>query len=243
MEVRGKTVLVTGGARRIGRVICTAFARRGARVVIHYHHSRAAAREAVSELRSLGAPARTVQADLASVREVERLINDLLEDGGVDVLVNSASNYLRAPVETLTEADWDKSINTNLRGPFFCALRLGLAMRERGGGKIINIGDWAGARPYEDYLPYCISKAGITAMTVGLAKALAPQVQVNCVAPGPILLPDDFSDEDRQRVIQATPLGRIGNPQDIASTVAFLVEATDFVTGATYLVDGGRSIA
>jgi pteridine reductase len=98
-------------------------------------------------------------------------------------------------------------------------------------------------RPYDDYLPYCVSKAGIIALTQGLAKALAPQVQVNCVAPGPVLLPEDFTEEERRKVVQATPLKRIGSPDDVARTVLFLVEAGDFVTGATYLVDGGRSIA
>jgi NAD(P)-dependent dehydrogenase (short-subunit alcohol dehydrogenase family) len=244
MDVRAKTVLVTGGAKRVGRAICDVFADRGANVVIHYNRSEEEARTAVADLAARGVQALALRADLAVGAEAVALVGEAERRlGGVDVLVNSASVYFRTPLATLDEADWDRTLDTNLKGPFLCALHCGRAMQRRGAGKIVNIGDWAGIRPYDDYLPYCVSKAGIIALTKGLAKALAPQVQVNCVAPGPVLLPEDFTEEERRKVIQATPLKRLGSPEDVARTVLFLVEGTDFVTGATYLVDGGRLIA
>jgi NAD(P)-dependent dehydrogenase (short-subunit alcohol dehydrogenase family) len=116
-------------------------------------------------------------------------------------------------------------------------------MLKAGAGKIINLADWAAFRPYKDYLPYCVAKAGVIALTKALAQTLAPTIQVNAIAPGPVLLAEDFDDSIRQAVIRATPLKRIGAPEDIAQTVVFLVEGSDFITGATIVVDGGRLIA
>ncbi|HYY16400.1 MAG TPA: SDR family oxidoreductase, partial [Gammaproteobacteria bacterium] len=112
-----------------------------------------------------------------------------------------------------------------------------------GSGKIINLADWAGFRPYQDYIPYCVAKAGIIALTKALAKTLAPNIQVNAVAPGPVMLPEDFTDREREAVMRATPLKRLGSPMDVARTVVFLVEGSDFITGAIIMVDGGRLIA
>jgi pteridine reductase len=115
-------------------------------------------------------------------------------------------------------------------------------MKEAGEGIIINIGDWAGERPYTNYLPYCITKAGVIAMTKGLAKSLAPEVRVNCINPGPVMLPDDLSDTEREDVIRKTPLRRTGNPADVANAVVFLCEGTTFMTGAMITIDGGRTV-
>jgi NAD(P)-dependent dehydrogenase (short-subunit alcohol dehydrogenase family) len=163
--------------------------------------------------------------------------------GHLDILVNNASNYYKTPFATLTEAQWDDLVGTNLKGTFLMSKRVGDEMLKAGSGKIINLADWAGFRPYNDYLPYCVAKAGVIAFTKALAKTLAPQIQVNAVAPGPVMLPEDFSESLRQAVVRATPLKRIGTPEDIAQTVVFLVEGSDFITGTIIPVDGGRLIA
>jgi NAD(P)-dependent dehydrogenase (short-subunit alcohol dehydrogenase family) len=244
MELRGRWALVTGGAKRIGRTIALELAGRGANVAVHYHTSASEADAVVKQIEARGVKALALHADLGRADEVLALAQ-AAEDrtGGVDVLVNNASNYFRVPFDDLTEAVWDASLDVNLKAPFLLSWALGRAMRRRGAGRIVNLADWAGERPYDDYLPYCVSKAGITCLTKALAKALAPAVQVNAVAPGPVLPPDDLGDAERQAITRATPLKRFGTPEDVARCVRFLVEEADFSTGAVFLVDGGRLIA
>jgi NAD(P)-dependent dehydrogenase (short-subunit alcohol dehydrogenase family) len=185
-----------------------------------------------------------LQGNITRSGDVEAIVRQAVERfGRIDILVNNASNYYKTPFETLTEAQWDDLVGTNLKGTFLVCKRVGDEMLRMGAGKIINLADWAGFRPYKDYLPYCVAKAGVIALTTALAKTLAPQIQVNAVAPGPVLLPEDFSETLRQAVIQATPLKRLGKPEDIAQTIVFLVEGSDFITGAIIPVDGGRLIA
>ena len=175
---------------------------------------------------------------------MERLAGEAeARSGGLAVLVNSAANYLRVPFDHLTEAVWDASLDTNLKAPFLLSWSVGRAMRARGAGRIINIADWAGERPYRDYLPYCVSKAGVICLTKALAKELAPEVTVNAIAPGPVMPPEDMGEAERQAIVRATPLRRLGAPEDIARCVRFLAEEADFTTGSTYYVDGGRLIA
>jgi pteridine reductase len=133
-------------------------------------------------------------------------------------------------------------MDLNLKAPFLLSLHAGRAMRAHGAGKIVNVADWAGSRPYRGYLPYCVSKAGVLALTQALAKEFAPEVQVNAVAPGPVLLPDGFGQEERERVLRRVPLRRMGSPEDVANAVLFLVEGTDFATGSVVAVDGGQGI-
>jgi len=163
--------------------------------------------------------------------------------GRLDILVNSASVFHRKPLEELTERDWDTNLDTNLKAPFFLSKFAGAAMRRQGAGKIVNIGDWAGIRPYNNYLPYVVSKAGIIGLTKALAKALAPEVQVNCVAAGPVMLPEDYGAEEAAKIAKATLTQRLGSPEDVARAVLFFCEGTDFATGATLVIDGGRLIA
>jgi NAD(P)-dependent dehydrogenase (short-subunit alcohol dehydrogenase family) len=197
-----------------------------------------------TEIEACGVRSARLGADLADPRQVRTLAETAeRETGGIDLLVNSASNYLRTPFDTITEADWDASLDVNLKAPFLLAWTLGRAMRGRGEGAIVNVADWAGERPYRHYLPYCVSKAGILALTKALAKELAPQVRVNAVAPGPVLLPEDFSPEQVAAVERATPLARIGTPEDVARAIRFLAEEAGFSTGAVLHVDGGRGIA
>jgi len=244
MELRGRWALVTGAAKRVGRSIALALAERGANVVVHYHTSLAEAEATVGALAALGVRTVALGADLSRTADVERLAGEAeSRSGGLAVLVNSASNYLRVPFDGLTEAVWDASIDTNLKAPFLLAWHIGRAMRARGTGRIINIADWAGERPYRDYLPYCVSKAGIISLTRALAKELAPEVTVNAVAPGPVMPPEDMVESERQAIMRATPLRRLGTPEDVGRCVRFLAEEADFTTGSTYHVDGGRLIA
>jgi len=213
-------------------------------VIVHYHASADAAAATVREIEALGVRALALPGDLGRGDDVARLAREAeAHSGGVDVLVNNASNYLRAPFDELTEAIWDASLDVNLKAPFLLAWHLGRAMRARGRGRIVNLTDWAGERPYADYLPYCVSKAGVICLTKALAKALAPAVQVNAVSPGPVLPPEDLTPSEREAIVRATPLRRFGTPEDVARCVRFLVEEADFTTGAVYLVDGGRLIA
>jgi pteridine reductase len=244
MEVRGRWALVTGAAKRVGRAIARELATRGMHVVVHYHTSQDEAAAAVAEFEGLGVKAIALRADLARAGDVRAMAEAAeARTDGIAVLVNSASNYLRVPFDDLTEAAWDASLDTNLKGPFLLSWHLGRARRTRGDGRIVNIADWAGERPYVDYLPYTVSKAGLICLTKALAKELAPQVAVNAVAPGPVLPPDDMSDAEKQAIVRATPLRRLGSPEDVARCVRFLVEEADFSTGALYLVDGGRLVA
>ena len=244
MELRGRWALVTGAARRVGRSIARELATRGMHVVVHDHTSGDEAASAVAEFERLGVKALALRADLARADEVRALAEAAeARTGGIAVLVNSASNYLRVRFDDLTEEVWDASLDTNLKGPFLLSWHLGRAMRARGEGRIVNIADWAGERPYVDYLPYVVSKAGLVCLTKALAKELAPEVAVNAVAPGPVLPPDDMGDAEKQAIVRATPLRRLGRPEDVARCVRFLAEEADFTTGALYLVDGGRLVA
>lgn len=241
MDLGGKTALVTGGTRRVGRAIVLELARAGANVVVHYHASGSEAAATCAAVTSCGAKATAVAADLADAAAVQRLAREATAVfGGVDVLVNSASVFVHTPIENLTDAEWDRTLAVNLKGPSLLAAQLGVMMRERAGGVIINIADWAALRPYRGYLPYCVSKAGMLALTTGLAKALAPSVRVNCIAPGPVLPPDDYTEDDRAQLARRTPLGHLGSPEDVARMVRFLVVEAEFCTGGVYLVDGGR---
>ena len=245
MELQGKTALVTGAAKRVGREIALGLARRGANIVVHYHASPADARRTVAEIKTLGVDAVAVKADQSNARQVRTACTQALKHfRTIDILVASAAVYKRTPFDTLTEADWDFHIDANLKGPFLFALEIGRQMKRRKlAGKIILFADWAAIRPYADYLPYCVSKAGIICLAKSLAKALGPCVQVNAIAPGPILLPPDMTEAEKRQVIDATVVKRIGSPQDIVNAVLFLIEGSDFVTGHTLVVDGGRLIA
>ncbi len=242
MEIRGKTALVTGAAKRVGRVIALQLAQKGAHIVLHYHNSDLAAQKTRDEVTSLGVRCDLVQADLSNSVQVQLMTQELVQKNiSVDILVNSASIFHKTPIDTVTEADWDQFMDANLKSYFLLSREIGLAMKKNAGGKIINIIDWSAFRPYKDYLPYCVSKGGLLTLTKALARDLAPNVCVNAVAPGPVLKPEDLSDEENQIVIQKTPLGRWGKPEDVAYAVNFLVE-NDYINGTVLVVDGGRSI-
>jgi len=241
MELRGRRALVTGAGVRLGRVIAHALLRKGVAVAIHYHRSEHGARQTAVEGEAMGGRVALLQADLADAAQAEALPGRAAEAlGGLDVLVNSAAVMERHPVETITPADWDRTMDLNLRGGFFVARGAAAAMGEQGGA-IVNIADLAAFERWTGYPAHVISKAGVVAMTEVLAKALAPRVRVNAVAPGAVLLPDDWDAASGERLVATTPLGRLGAPTDVVAAVLFLLEQ-DFLTGETLVVDGGRRI-
>ncbi len=239
MDIRGKTALVTGAAKRVGREIALHLARKGANIVLHYHRSKAEAEKTALEIRALGTECRLVSADLSNAAVVEKMATEAAVRPP-HILVNSASVFYKTPLCDAKDSDWDSIMDTNLKAPFLLSKIIGCAMAKGTGGKIINIADWSGFRPYKDYAPYCVSKGGLLTLTKALVRDLSPKVQANSVAPGPILPPPDMSEEEKEQVTKKTLLGRWGSPLDIAYATAFLIES-DFINGTVLVVDGGRS--
>jgi len=239
MELTGRTALVTGGARRIGRAIVEALAQAGARVAIHCRSSLGEARKLARRFPG----AVVVEADLADPEAAAALAGIAEEalGGRLDVLVNNASTFVRAPLGTWTPESVRSALDVNLAAPLLLSHHAGMRMRARGGGCIVNLTDWAIARPYADYVPYFAAKAGLASATAGLARALAPEVRVNAVAPGPILMPEGTDAAYEAKVVGATPLGRLGGPESVVAAVLFLI-GHEFMTGNTVTVDGGRSL-
>ena len=241
MQIRHRTALVTGAAKRVGRSIALRLAREGAHIQLHYHTSRQEAETTAAEIRSLGVSCKLLAADLSDPAEVQRLLDEVRSIGTPDIVVNSASLFYKTPLGQTDGQDWEKLLDTNLRAPFFISQALGRSMQEKRSGAIVNIADWSGFRPYRDYPAYCASKGGLITLTRALARDLAPDVRVNAVAPGPVLLPPDFTEAEKEAVTRQTAVGRIGTPEDVASAVAYLLD-NDFVNGSVLVVDGGRSI-
>ncbi len=238
MGLVGKTAFVTGAAKRLGRISALALARAGADVILHVHTSSADA--LVEEVHEIGRHAEVVRGDLSRGAEILRVAEEVVARAGkIDVLVNNAATFFASPLEVLAPEVWRHVLRVNLTAPFIFALRLGRMMQSAGCGKIIQLGDWSGQRPVPRYLPYCVAKGGIHVLTLALAKALAPQVQVNEVVLGPVLPPDNYDEEFKRRLVQQTPLRRLGKAEDVARAVCFLAEASEFVTGGAYTVDGG----
>ena len=237
--------MITGG-RRIGAVVAGQLAARGADIVLGYARSRNEAEQAARSVRALGRRAEIAQADLSQPAGCEDLVRTAAGAfSRLDVLINMASVYVRRPFDDLTPADWDATVNVDLRAAFLCARAAVPHMRRQGGGHIINFSDWtarSGRPRYRNYLPYYVAKAGAIALTEALALELAPHnILVNAVAPGPILAPAELSDEERRAVEEATPLGRWGGELAIAKAILTLLDG-DFVTGETLRVDGGRHL-
>jgi pteridine reductase len=250
MGIEKKIVLVTGGARRIGKAIALTLAKAGAFVVVHYHRSKREAEATLREIKRYGGAGDLVCGDIRLVEDCRKIVRETSRFGGVDILVNNASVFYETPFLKTTESDWNDLIETNLRSCFFLAQEsVAIMMKKKVSrksavpkGKIIQISDWSAFKPYKGYIPYCISKAGVTALTQGLARTLAPDILVNAIAPGPIILPETFSRAARERVIRHIPLNRIGSPADIADAVLFLAQGGNFMTGQTIIIDGGQSI-
>jgi NAD(P)-dependent dehydrogenase (short-subunit alcohol dehydrogenase family) len=239
-SLQGRVALVTGAAKRLGRAVAVRLAEEGADVVVHHRSSGAEAASAVVEIQKLGRRAVAIAADLGNVAEIKRLFDETAKYfGRLDILVNSAANFLPASIVSTTEQVWDSSLNTNLKAPFFCAQAAGPLLR-RTRGTIINFADVGGILGWPGYVPHCVSKAGVIMLTRVLAKELAPEVRVNAIAPGTITMPGD-PPEWEEDYIKRAPLKRSGRPSDITDTVLFLVRS-EFITGQVLIVDGGRSL-
>lgn len=253
MKLAGKTAIVTGSAVGVGRSTAIELARRGANVVVNYSRSEAEAKETAAEVNRLGAKSLLVKADVAQDAEVRAMVQQTLDVfGGLNVLVNNAAqtafvNF--ADLEGLKEEDWDRILAVNLKGPFFCSRAAAEPMKQSGEGAIVNIASVAGIRAVGSSIAYAASKAGLINMTVALARVLAPQVRVNCVAPGFIDTRwlreglGEIYEVAKEHTAAQTPLGRVATPDDIAQTVLGLIEGADFVTGQTIVVDGGSIIS
>ena len=243
MKLKGKTALITG-TKRVGQVVAKRLAQSGANIAAHYNTSSEAAESLVEELRSNGANAISVKADISKSSEVNNMVEKVVEEfGSLDVLVTMASYFKPVHYENISEEDWDLQMSIDLKGTWLCVKAASKVMLKQGGGKIITFGDWAAKRPYKNFLPYFVAKGGIMTMTKVLAVELAPTIQVNCIMPGPVLLPDGYSEEKAKKIADSTLVKRIGSPDDIAETVNFLIEGSDFITGVLIPVEGGRLLA
>jgi pteridine reductase len=242
-----KIALVTGsGKRRVGFYVAEALAVRGYALVVHYRTSAAEAVETVESFRTRGIEAVALQADLTDEKSVLGLIDQTISQfGRLDVLVNCAAAWKSKKLEDVTAADVQYFFETNTLATFLCSQHAGLAMvRQEQGGCIVNVGDWAVARPYLNYAAYFPSKGAIPTLTRTLAVELGtrnPDVRVNCILPGPVLLPPDLPEKERRQAINATLVKREGKPENIAQAVLFLID-NDFVTGVCLPVDGGRTV-
>lgn len=240
MELAGKVALVTGGGKRLGRAIAAGLAARGMTLAIHHHESAEGAESLRDEVRAAGGRADTFKADLTDAEAARSLPQQVVQEfGRLDVLVNSAAVMLKANVAETTPAMWDDIFALNLRAGFFCAQGAADALRASR-GKIINMADVGGLEPWAGYVAHSISKSAVVMLTRTLAVALGPEVTVNAIAPGAILLPDHWDQAAADHLIRTTPLKRLGSPQDIVSAVLYLLEGGDYVTGEVLVVDGGR---
>jgi NAD(P)-dependent dehydrogenase (short-subunit alcohol dehydrogenase family) len=237
VSLQSKVVLVTGAAKRIGRGIALRLAKEGARVAIHYGNSAEEARRTAEECGG----AELFQANLEKVPEIQRMFQEVEQRlGRLDGLVNNAARFTRRDPMEITEADWDFIHQVNLKAVFFCCQQGAALMRKSGGGRIVNISSLGGIRPWAEHVHYCSSKAGVIMLTKALAKAWAPEITVNSVAPG--VIPFSDIDERGKVMIRNTPAQRGGTPDEVADAVVYFLKASNFITGQLVAVDGGLSL-
>jgi len=237
----GRVALVTGAAKRLGRAVAMRLAQEGADVAIHYGKSRGEAKEVVEEITKLGRRSAAFSAELTDVGAIRELIADVVAHfGRLDILVNSAANFLQTKFAETSESSWDASLDTNLKAPFFCSQAAAPHLARSGRGVIINFSDIGGMIGWREFLPHSISKTGVIMLTRVLAKQLAPTVRVNALAPGTITMPGD-PPEWQEDFIKRAPLQRSGRPDEIADAVMYLIMA-EFITGHVLVIDGGRSL-
>lgn len=242
MDIKNKTAFITGGAVRLGRAICLELAHAGANIFCQYHSSDDEANSLKKEIESHGGKCEIFKADLTAQNSIGKIVDAAQKAfSSIDILVNNSALFYPTPLGQVKEQDWDTFHNLNLKAVFFLAQEVGLKMQDQGNGRIVNIADTSVDSPWPGFLPYTISKSGIITMTKGLAKALAPHVLVNCINPGPVLFPKDYTEAQKAKAVERTLLKKPGSAEDIAKTVRFLVE-TNYITGAVIPVDGGRHI-
>jgi NAD(P)-dependent dehydrogenase (short-subunit alcohol dehydrogenase family) len=242
MRLEGAAALVTGAGARIGQAIAIGLAQSGCDVAIHYHGSAKGAEDTARVVRSTGRRAELLQADLRDANAARALADSAARRlNRLDVLVNSSGVMVQERVEEVTPESWDATFDLNLRAMFFVS-QGAIPHLRRAKGKIVNMADIAGMEPWPGYVPHCISKAGVIMLTKGLARALAPDIAVNAIAPGAVLLPEQWDDQARNHIVATTPLKRLGSPDDVVSAMRFLLTGTDYATGTTLVIDGGRLI-
>ena len=244
--VQGQVVLITGGAKRVGAAICRSLHAAGADLMVHYRSSSKEAHALQDELNAIRTDSVALaRADILKLSSLPSLVNDTVERfGRLDVLINNASSFYATPVGEVTEQAWDDLMGTNLKAPLFLSQAAAPHLR-RSHGVIVNIVDIHAERPLKNYPVYNAAKGGLVTLTRSLARELGPEVRVNAVAPGAIMWPEDGEWQDevaRQRIISSSLLKRVGEPQDIARAVNFLVNDAPYVTGQILAVDGGRNV-
>jgi NAD(P)-dependent dehydrogenase (short-subunit alcohol dehydrogenase family) len=242
VRLEGTAALVTGAGRRVGRAIAIGLAQSGCDVAVHYHGSKQGAEETATAIRAAGRRAELIRGDLSDPLAARGLADQAARAfRRLDVVVNSAAIMMRQPVEEITPESWDATLDLNLRATFFVS-QGAIPHLRRAKGKIVNIADLAGLEPWPAYVSHCVSKAGVVMLTKALARALAPDIAVNGVAPGAVLLPEEWDERAQEHIRETTPLQRLGDPADVVAAVRFLLGATDYVTGTILVVDGGRRI-
>jgi len=243
MDIPGRIALITGGAHRVGRAIALALARAGAHIAITYHAAEEQARRTAAEIQACQVQALALRCDQSDPAQIAAVFEAVRAQWGrLDILVNSAAIMQQKPFLDITLQDWEATIGINLRGPFLFSQYAGrMMLMQDTGGVIVNIADEAGLTPWSGYVHHSVSKAGLIMLTRAAALALAPQVRVNAVAPGPVLKPEGWTDRRWEALRSSTPLGRLGSPQDVADAVVYLVRA-EFITGHVLVVDGGRTV-
>lgn len=246
MKLDGTVALVTGGAQRTGRAIVIELARAGCDVSIHYRSSRAEAEQLAADVGTMGRGAVTVAGDLTDPASWPVIVGQTVDHfQRLDILVNNASAFLTGKpgsIDAFDRGQWESMLRTNVVAPAALCHHARAYLKAGGSGKIVNLCDISADRPWPRHLAYCVSKAALSALTKGLAVALAPAVQVNGVAPGIAVFPDEYSSETRRELTRRVPLGREGTPEEVAQLVRFLVESGDYITGQVIPIDGGRGV-
>jgi pteridine reductase len=242
MELAGRVALVTGAGRRLGLALAEALAGRGMTMALHHHASAEGARDLRGRIVEAGGSAECFAADLTDAEAARDLPRRVAERfGRLDVLVNSAAVMHRLSFEATTPEQYDATLDLNLRAVFFCTQGAAPELR-KAGGKVVNLADLGGLEPWPGFAAHSVSKAGVVMLTRVLARSLAPEVTVNAIAPGAVLVPDDYDAAERDRLARTTPLGRLGRPEDAVAALLYLLEGGDYVTGDVLVVDGGRLI-
>ena len=242
MRLEGAVALVTGAGRRIGQAIAIGLAQSGCDVAVHYHGSKQGAEETAVAVRAAGRRAELIRGDLSDPTVARQLADQAARAfRRLDIVVNSAAIMVRQEVEEVTPQSWNETLDLNLRAMFFVS-QGAIPHLRRAKGKIVNIADLAGLEPWPAYVTHCVSKAGVIMLTKALARALAPDIAVNAIAPGAVLLPDEWDEAAREHLRETTPLKRLGAPADVVAAVRFLLSGTDYATGTILVVDGGRLI-
>ncbi len=242
MQIKDSVVLITGAATRVGRQVALYLAERGAHISFSYYLETEPWQQTLAEIEALGVKAMAMPVEVRDSAQIKQFVQKTVEHfGKIDVVINSASIWLKAPFLEITEADWDLAMDVNLKGPFLMAQAVAPYMLKQGNGLVINITDLSAYQLWPGYAHHGVSKAGLAWLTKAMALELAPHIRVNAIAPGTVLLPENAPPEKAKWAIEKSVLQRVGSPEDVARMATFLIE-NDFTTGAVYFVDGGRSL-